>query len=269
MWAMLQIGLASTSVLASGPVADDPRVRAFAQAYAPFIDSVSYRGDEVVFSMAGSAIHFEDGRMLEAGRLERRAECEPIFYRYSLVPLTEPLPATDQLPAYCRDVVELLWGRTESEVRRHTGGVTFLGRRLVVNDLLLGPLASVERDMREAATLDPAVADWIAGIEIAYSFVTRDVAATQTQSYHGWGMAFDLVPASYGGRHVYWRWSRALDRQGWQRIPLEERWSPPAAAIEIFERHGFVWGGKWPHFDTIHFEYRPEIVLYNRLVEGR
>jgi hypothetical protein len=26
-----------------------------------------------------------------------------------------------------------------------------------------------------------------------------------------------------------------------------------------------VWGGKWAHFDMIHFEYRPEIVLYNRL----
>jgi hypothetical protein len=28
--------------------------------------------------------------------------------------------------------------------------------------------------------------------------------------------------------------------------------------VEIFERHGFIWGGKWGHFDTMHFEYRPE-----------
>jgi hypothetical protein len=30
--------------------------------------------------------------------------------------------------------------------------------------------------------------------------------------------------------------------------------------VEIFERHGFIWGGKWYHFDTFHFEYRPEII---------
>jgi hypothetical protein len=35
----------------------------------------------------------------------------------------------------------------------------------------------------------------------------------------------------------------------------------PWEIVEIFERHGFVWGGKWYHYDTMHFEYRPEIVL--------
>ncbi|TMJ49392.1 MAG: M15 family metallopeptidase, partial [Alphaproteobacteria bacterium] len=36
------------------------------------------------------------------------------------------------------------------------------------------------------------------------------------------------------------------------RIPIE--------LVEIFERHGFIWGGKWSHYDTMHFEYRPELV---------
>ena len=30
--------------------------------------------------------------------------------------------------------------------------------------------------------------------------------------------------------------------------------------IRAFEAHGFVWGGKWLFFDTIHFEYRPELL---------
>jgi hypothetical protein len=29
--------------------------------------------------------------------------------------------------------------------------------------------------------------------------------------------------------------------------------------IAIFEAHGFIWGGKWHHFDSVHFEYRPEL----------
>jgi hypothetical protein len=29
--------------------------------------------------------------------------------------------------------------------------------------------------------------------------------------------------------------------------------------VAVFEREGFIWGGKWYHFDPIHFEYRPEL----------
>src|SRR3569623_1717748 len=35
---------------------------------------------------------------------------------------------------------------------------------------------------------------------------------------------------------------------------------PPARNVAIFERHGFIWGGRWSHFDTMHFEYRPELL---------
>jgi hypothetical protein len=30
--------------------------------------------------------------------------------------------------------------------------------------------------------------------------------------------------------------------------------------IKIFEKYGFIWGGKWNHYDTMHFEYRPELL---------
>jgi len=35
---------------------------------------------------------------------------------------------------------------------------------------------------------------------------------------------------------------------------------------QTFEHHGFIWGGKWWHFDTMHFEYRPEIIAYAKSV---
>jgi hypothetical protein len=34
----------------------------------------------------------------------------------------------------------------------------------------------------------------------------------------------------------------------------------PQEIVEIFEKHGFIWGGKWSHFDLMHFEYRPEML---------
>ena len=49
------------------------------------------------------------------------------------------------------------------------------------------------------------------------------------------------------------------------RLPLERRWMPPQKVIEIFENNGFLWGGKWVIWDNMHFEYRPEVILFSRL----
>lgn len=38
----------------------------------------------------------------------------------------------------------------------------------------------------------------------------------------------------------------------------------PRKIVEIFEKHGFIWGGAWYHYDTMHFEFRPEILNYAR-----
>jgi hypothetical protein len=35
----------------------------------------------------------------------------------------------------------------------------------------------------------------------------------------------------------------------------------PWEIVEVFEKHGFISGGKWYHYDTMHFEYRPELLL--------
>ena len=34
----------------------------------------------------------------------------------------------------------------------------------------------------------------------------------------------------------------------------------PAEIIQVFERHGFISGARWYHFDTMHFEFRPELL---------
>ena len=34
----------------------------------------------------------------------------------------------------------------------------------------------------------------------------------------------------------------------------------PTEIVAVFERHGFIWGGRWAHYDTMHFEYRPELL---------
>ena len=34
----------------------------------------------------------------------------------------------------------------------------------------------------------------------------------------------------------------------------------PQEIVDAFEAEGFIWGGRWLHYDTMHFEYRPELL---------
>ena len=77
----------------------------------------------------------------------------------------------------------------------------------------------------------------------AGAFNCRVVKDTGKRSMHAYGAAIDINTAFSD----YWLWRKGGYRN---RIPYE--------IVEIFERHGFIWGGKWGHFDTMHFEYRPE-----------
>jgi hypothetical protein len=31
--------------------------------------------------------------------------------------------------------------------------------------------------------------------------------------------------------------------------------------IRAFEEQGFIWGGRWARYDTMHFEYHPELLI--------
>jgi hypothetical protein len=74
----------------------------------------------------------------------------------------------------------------------------------------------------------------------------RPIAGTSRLSGHGMGIAIDIATKHSN----YWQWSQV---GAWQNeIPFE--------IVRVFEKHGFIWGGKWFHFDTMHFEYRPEIL---------
>lgn len=111
-------------------------------------------------------------------------------------------------------------------------------------------LAAVSRDfeaMPEAALkpllryLKPA----------AGGYDCRPIAGTDRLSGHGFGIAVDIAT----GDADYWYWTDPTGRKVTYRNRI------PWAVAEAFERHGFVWGAKWYHHDTLHFEYRPEFFV--------
>jgi len=89
-----------------------------------------------------------------------------------------------------------------------------------------------------------------AAYPIAGTYKCRAIADTGQPSPHGYGIAIDLNTAFSD----YWYWQR---HDG----PIAYRNRMPDEIVAIFENHGFIWGGKWYHFDTMHFEFRPELLV--------
>ncbi len=80
----------------------------------------------------------------------------------------------------------------------------------------------------------------------AGTFNCRTVKDTGNRSMHAWGASIDLNTQFAD----YWLWRKGQ--------PYRNRMPPEI--VTIFEKHGFIWGGKWGHYDTMHFEYRPELL---------
>jgi len=85
----------------------------------------------------------------------------------------------------------------------------------------------------------------------AGTYNCRAIAGTKRMSAHGHAIAIDIALK----RSHYWRNAKPGNDGAYayrNEIPME--------IVRIFEKHGFIWGGKWHHYDTMHFEYRPELV---------
>ena len=89
-------------------------------------------------------------------------------------------------------------------------------------------------------------------------FYWRNIAGTNRRSGHAFGIAIDVNVS----QSDYWR----NELHGAPDEPINWRSRHPRnriphEVVKIFERHGFIWGGKWFHYDTMHFEFRPEMLL--------
>lgn len=163
-------------------------------------------------------------------------------------------PAQGQDPGRARNVslLKALYGETRQEVEAQLVDVPFLGGTVRFSSRH-GAAKALERVAQRLAAYmqeNPKDAAWLK--PVAGHYYWRTIAGTGRLSAHSFGIAVDLNSQ----KGLYWQWKPGA--------PLLEstRQSYPQAVVDIFESEGFVWGGKWAHFDFMHFEYRPEILIF-------
>ncbi|MCL2792296.1 MAG: M15 family metallopeptidase [Spirochaetaceae bacterium] len=249
-------------------------MRALVAAYPRRVLKAEFRNDDWAVLLRDTWFYYADGRLLPEELLYRVSEYRPVLlnYRRELPPWTTPTP---EQAARFRELVEtrdanqfrrshyffdaLYRAHSHDESYTRVKTIRFLGNPVTVHYAIIEDLVLVEEHILAAAKTDSRVRAWKYNIRNLAGWNWRNVAGTQSRSFHSYGAAIDIIPRALGGRAVYWRWAGP----NWWSIPYERRYHPPAAVIKAFESYGFIWGGNWLFFDTIHFEYRPEVLILN------
>jgi len=251
-------------------------MKALFSAYPKQIERVEQRNGDWALLLRGTWYYYADGKILPENLLADAAKINPQpFYNYQKELPPWKKPTAEEAARYNEMTInrnknplrrsphffDALWrinNREESYQRVKT--IRFLGKPVNVHYLIMESLALVEEQVFAAAKTDPKVQAWISGINTLGGWTWRDIAQTQSRSFHAYGLAVDILPKSYGGKETYWLWA-SQKNSDWWNVSYNGRYHPPAAVIKAFETYGFVWGGKWLFFDTMHFEYRPEILI--------
>ncbi len=213
--------------------------------------------DRLALVMAdGRLIPYDDGRVKTP---EEKLACpdleDMLAEPYPLGPPTLRQLGQDPGRIRVEAFFQSVYGSTPAEVQAHLVAVPFLGGsvRFQEQNGAAAALARVGDRLHRLLAQRPSLRAAILPVQGTYNH--RPIAGTHRLSPHAWGIAIDLRRGSY------WRWGGLLDPPAL----LALRSAYPQEIVAAFEAEGFIWGGKWWHYDTMHFEYRPELLAKARL----
>jgi hypothetical protein len=227
---------------------------------------------EVLASVTRDSLYWRNGVVMPLGtmtipqqkHLLTTSEWEAILDGASLRDqFAECYPVSDSIKAPSRNsdpgrvryepFFRQMYGATEEAVRQKLVPVRWLAHLPeAAKTLMVTSVNDVNERLQavsdELEQLPPEYRQYL--VKPGGTFKWRTIAGTARQSNHSFAAAIDInVPLSN-----YWRNDMTKeDRFSYKnRIPLQ--------IVRIFEKHGFIWGGRWYHYDTMHFEYRPELL---------
>jgi hypothetical protein len=216
---------------------------------------VGFADNQLIFK-DGSKMLWDDGIKNKPtdATLEKPDLKDMFIQKYKTGAMNHP-PAKDFDPGRVRNEAFFMkmYGSTEKEVQKNLTDITWcpklIGQKITVTKIngVDKRLIAISKELDEHPELKKYVTN------IGGTFTWRNISGTDRHSMHSFGMTID-INTKYSD---YWQWackckSENADAKYTNRIPQ--------LIVTIFERNGFIWGGKWYHFDTMHFEYRPELI---------
>jgi peptidoglycan LD-endopeptidase CwlK len=156
-----------------------------------------------------------------------------------------------------------MYGRTPREVGQHLVTIYWMpkvfGNRY---PLKVTTVNDVDKKLRRiSSNLEKLPQEYYKYLENpGGSYYWRKVEGENSLSAHSFGIALD-INLRYSN---YWLWdyqktNKPLSELRNQRLSCPNR--IPMKIVQIFEQEGFYWGGRWYFYDTMHFEYRPDLLM--------
>lgn len=207
--------------------------------------NLTYRHNALVFPDS-TVIICDDGKDKSFTEKLDNCDIEDMFSMTYDTNAKVPTYLNDCGRGRCEDLFKKMYGKNEAEARSNLVKVDWFGQKILFTKIN-GAVQQLEKVADELSKM-PQFRKYLTN---ASSFYWRKVRGANRQSAHSYGIAID-INISYSN---YWLWSNPQNTETDElkyenRIPLE--------IVEVFEKHGFIWGGRWYHYDTMHFEYRPE-----------
>lgn len=233
----------------------------------------------------GTRLPLDDGRSKDYYERLGDADIEDMFfipYRTGPDSFTVPAVNEDAGRIRCRAFFEKVYGKIvpaknsadvtcpEAESKSFDNPLKAeIGGRTVIIRLnpTAGAKAAMQRVLEALRRLPGKEQEYASVVEGAFNarlIRKNDFEGKVTKglpSAHSWGIAIDVrPPEGHSDKETvfrYWVWDigrqDALQNHDYLTVM-------PRSVVEAFENEGFIWGGKWHHYDPMHFEYRPELL---------
>lgn len=224
--------------------------------------------DAVITSRKGEIFFFKNGKMLPPEELPNEDNFSPYFYYYPIGKLKTKKKENIKFPKPAHHaLLNSLYGVYAYEIEYSLEIFRVLNRKLRFHQShnAAKSLINVLNKIEELSKIDKDIKRWISETKSIYTYSNRSLRNSNSTSLHSYGIALDIMPYDRS-KHIYWLWAKEY-RDDWWNIKDNEKISVPEKVIELFEKNGFIWGGKWYFFDIMHFEYRPEIIKYMTLLK--
>ncbi|PIE98266.1 MAG: peptidase M15 [Treponema sp.] len=229
--------------------------------------------------VSGTRLYWANGRLLKKEDMQNYEEYEPVIKYYYHDTMLDPknltLKEIEELKVETilanhktrkkdnRTFHEIIYGEFQKEsVEEKLVEVNMLGSIIRVHKRVAPAIKKTIIEIQKKAGT-PEMKAFLKNHRQSYSFNWRNIADSGRASNHSWGIAIDLIAKKYRNKKVYWFWE-ASTKEYWMMFTPEERWKPPDAIIKAFENEGFIWGGYWTIWDTMHFEYKPELIYITK-----
>lgn len=213
---------------------------------------IGYENNNLIFQDS-SILTYDDGQYKEFEEMLDNSDVEDMFSIRYRDPIISPMYLEDAGRFRSEELFKKLYGNSQNQVRQNLVKMDWFGEPILFNSL-----NGASDQLRKVADELASYPELFQYLKTSGTFYWRKVRGSNRLSAHSYGIAID-IGIKYSD---YWKWkypnaSETAKIQYINRLPDK--------IVKIFHKHGFIWGGSWYHFDTMHFEYRPELIRFAEL----